>query len=84
LNTVTRDVVRPGNDDIEDMGDALRQSDQARNRRALDRIAEHCELSARRAAAIDDRRTQVRARLEHELGPELTRALLTGLASSAA
>jgi len=67
-----------------DMGGDSRSSDPAHNRRALDRLAEHCELSVKRAAAIDERRAQVRARLEHELGPELTRTLLAGLAAASA
>ena len=52
----------------------------ARIERALDRLPAHCELSARRSAMIEERRAQVRALLEHELGPELARTLLTGLA----
>ena len=57
--------------------------DPARLERALDRLAEHCDLTERRAAAIEERRAAVRARLEHELGSELTRKLLTGLARAA-
>jgi hypothetical protein len=57
--------------------------DPARLDRALDRLAEHCELTARRDAAIEERRAAVRARLEHELGSELTRRLLAGLAHAA-
>jgi hypothetical protein len=58
-------------------------NDDARLDRALDRLAEHCELTARRAAAIEERRVVVRAQLEHELGSELTRKLLIGLAPAA-
>jgi len=65
------------------MSAAPRNIDPARFDRALDRLAEHCELQARRIAAIDERRAVVRARLEHELGSELTRRLLTGLAPAA-
>jgi hypothetical protein len=65
------------------MGGASGTPDPARSRRALDRLAEHCELSAREAAAIEERRAQVRARLEHELGPEFAQTLLAGLASAA-
>ena len=65
------------------MGGASRISHSARSRRALDRLAAHCELSAKREAAIEERRAQVRARLEHELGPELARTLLEGLGSPA-
>ena len=65
------------------MGGTSRTPDPARSRRALDRLAEHCELSAKEAAAIEERRAQVRARLEHELGPELAQTLLAGLASAA-
>jgi hypothetical protein len=65
------------------MSVAPRDSDSARFHRALDRLADHCELSARRAAAIEERRAAVRARLEQELGSELTRTLLAGLASAA-
>ena len=57
--------------------------DPARLERALDRLAEHCELRARRSAALEEHRAAVRARLEHELGSELTRMLLAGLAHAA-
>jgi hypothetical protein len=57
--------------------------DPARLDRALDRLAEHCELNARRTAVIEERRAAIRARLEHELGSELTRRLLAGLARAA-
>ena len=57
--------------------------DPARLERALDRLAEHCELTARRSAAIEEHRAAVRARLERELGAELTRMLLAGLAHAA-
>ena len=57
--------------------------DAARLDRALDRLAEACELTARRGEAIEERRVAVRARLEHELGSELTRKLLSGLAHAA-
>jgi hypothetical protein len=57
--------------------------DTARLERALDRLADHCELTARRAARIEERRVVVRARLELELGPELARTLVRGLASAA-
>jgi hypothetical protein len=67
-----------------DMGGDSRHSDPAHGRRALDRLAEHCELGEKRAAAIDERRAQVRAQLEYELGPELARTLLAGLAPVAA
>jgi hypothetical protein len=53
--------------------------DPARLDRALDRLAEQCEVVARMTATVEDRRPLVRARLEQELGPELTRMLLTGL-----
>ena len=55
----------------------------ARLERALDRLAEHCELTARRHARVEERRRAVRAVLELELGPDLTRTLLTGLAPAA-
>jgi hypothetical protein len=57
--------------------------DSAHLERALDRLAEHCELTARRHASIEERRPVVRARLERELGPELARTLLRGLAPAA-
>ena len=41
----------------------------------------HCELAARRAELIEQKRVSVRARLEQELGPELTHVLLSGLAA---
>ena len=65
------------------MSAAPQDFDAARFDRALDRLAEHCELTARRNALIEERRAAVRARLEHELGSELTRRLLAGLASAA-
>jgi hypothetical protein len=55
----------------------------ARLERALDRLADHCELTERRNARIEERRQVVLERLEHELGPELVRVLLRGLASAA-
>ena len=66
-----------------DMRGVPRNGDAARLDRALDRLAEHCELSARRSAALEEHRAAVRARLEHELGSELTRKLLSGLAHAA-
>jgi hypothetical protein len=54
--------------------------DPARIQRALDRLAEHCELAARRHARIEERRVAVLAQLEVTLGSELTRTLLAGLA----
>ena len=68
---------------IDDMRGVPRNDDPARLDRALDRLAEHCELTAQRAAAIEERRAAVRARLEHELGSDLTRMLLAGLAHAA-
>jgi hypothetical protein len=56
------------------------QLDPARMERALDRLAEHCELTARRHSRIEERRVAVQARLEHELGTELARTLIRGLA----
>jgi len=55
--------------------------DPARVDRALDRLAEHCDVVARLIAHIEERRPVVRERLEQELGPELTRVLLRGLAA---
>lgn len=66
-------------DDLKDMSAAPQPFDPARIERALDRLFEHCELAGRRKALIEERRVAVRARLEQELGPELTRTLLTGL-----
>ena len=57
--------------------------DTARVDRALDRLQGHCELIGR-MTAVDERRAAVRARLERELGPELTRVLLSGLATASA
>jgi hypothetical protein len=68
---------------IQDMRGVPQNDDPARLERALDRLAEHCELSARRSAALEEHRAAVRARLEHELGSELTRMLLAGLAHAA-
>jgi hypothetical protein len=58
--------------------------DPVRLGRALDRLSEHCELVGRMTAHVEERRAVVRARLEQELGPELTRKLLTGLAPASA
>jgi hypothetical protein len=55
--------------------------DAARIDRALDRLAEHCGAIGRMTAAIEERRPQVRAQLERELGPELARTLLAGLSA---
>jgi hypothetical protein len=55
-------------------------TDDARHGRALDRLLEHCELAVQRSQAIEERRVAVRDRLEQELGPDLTRTLLCGLA----
>ena len=55
--------------------------DPARVDRALDRLAEHCDVVARLTAHIEERRPIVRERLEQELGPELTQVLLRGLAA---
>jgi hypothetical protein len=62
------------------MNAALPSLDAARLARALDRLAEHCEVVAKLNATIEDRRPVVRAALEQELGPELARVLLDGLA----
>jgi hypothetical protein len=56
--------------------------DPARVDRALDRLAEHCDVVARLTAHLEERRPVVRERLEQELGPELTRVLLRGLAAA--
>ncbi len=58
--------------------------DAARLERAFTRLREACELVGRRTAAIEARRVEVRRELERELGPELTRTLLAGLASTPA
>ena len=52
--------------------------DAARLERALSRLQDHCELVGR-MTADDSRRAAVRRRLERELGPELSRVLLSGL-----
>lgn len=53
--------------------------DLSRRERALNRLFEHCELAGERAAFIEERRAAVRARLEQELGSELTGRLLASL-----
>ena len=53
--------------------------DLSRRERALSRLFEHCELAGERAAFIEERRAAVRARLEQELGSELTGKLLASL-----
>ncbi len=63
------------------MSAAPQNQDAARRERALDRLAAHCELAARRSSVIEAKRASVRAKLEQELGPELTRVLLAGLAA---
>ena len=63
------------------MSAAPQNTDAARRERALDRLAAHCELAARRSTVIEEKRASVRARLERELGPELTSVLLAGLAA---
>ena len=65
----------------EDMSGALQNTDAARLDRAFDRLMAHCELAARRAEVIEEKRLSVRTRLEQELGPELTHVLLAGLAA---
>jgi len=55
--------------------------DPVRFERALDRLAAHCEVAGRMTRHIEERRPQVRAQLEQELGPELTHVLLAGLAA---
>lgn len=62
------------------MGAAPERVDAAHLERALVRLQEACELAGRRTAAIEDRRVEVRKQLELQLGPELTRTLLYGLA----
>jgi hypothetical protein len=71
-------VRRPG-DDLNIMSAAPQPLDSGRRERALDRLFEHCELAGRRAAFIEERRVAVRARLEEELGAELTGKLLGSL-----
>jgi hypothetical protein len=56
--------------------------DPARLDRALDRLAAHCEVVGRMTRHVEERRPQVRAQLERELGPELTRKLLAGLSAA--
>jgi hypothetical protein len=63
------------------MGVPPEPRDTGRIDRALDRLAEHCDAIGRMTAALEERRPQVRAQLESELGPELTRTLLAGLAA---
>jgi len=58
--------------------------DPLRRDRALDRLFEHCELAGQRARRIEERRVAVRARLEQELGPELTGKLLGSLTATSA
>ena len=63
------------------MSAAPQHTDAARLERALDRLLAHCEVAGRRAELIEQKRVSVRTRLEQELGPELTRVLLSGLAA---
>jgi hypothetical protein len=71
-------------DDFREMSAAPQPIDPERLDRALDRLSEHCELVGRRNSVIEERRVAVRAQLEHELGSELTRLLLSGLATASA
>ena len=57
--------------------------DAARLERAFVRLQGHCELVGR-MTADDSRRAAVRKRLEEELGPELSRVLLSGLSPASA
>lgn len=66
---------------MSDMNAAPQSLDTARLERALDRLAEHCDAFARTTATVEERRSQVWAQLERELGPELARVLLAGLAA---
>jgi hypothetical protein len=68
-------------DDVIDMRAGREPMNEARLDRALDHLAEHCEVIGRVTAASEERRPQARAQLERELGPELTRTLLAGLAA---
>jgi hypothetical protein len=65
------------------MSVAPQSGDSARLDRALDRLAEHCEVIGRMTLRIEERRGQVRAQLERELGPDVTRTLLAGLVAPA-
>jgi hypothetical protein len=69
-------------DDVKVVNVAPQPLDTARLERALDRLAEHCDVVARLTSHVEDRRPIVRMRLEQELGPELTQRLLTGLAAA--
>ena len=55
--------------------------DPVRLERALNRLLRHCELIGRMTANVEERAV-ARARLEQKLGPELTRQLLSSLASA--
>ncbi len=63
------------------MGVARGPMEEARLDRRLDHLAEQCEAIGRMTAAIEERRSPVREQLERELGPELARTLLAGLAA---
>jgi hypothetical protein len=69
-------------DDVKNMYAAPEPLDSARVDRALDRLWEHCDVVSRLTAHVEERRPIVRERLEQELGPELTRVLLRGLAAA--
>jgi hypothetical protein len=62
--------------------DVAPEPDAARLERALDRLADHCEVVSRLTAHVDERRLAVRERLEQELGAELTQRLITGLVTA--
>ena len=64
------------------MSVAPQHLDPARLERALDRLAAHCEVVGRMTRHVEERRPQVRAQLERELGPELTQKLLAGLSTA--
>ena len=68
---------------IDDMRGVPRNDEPARLDRARERRGEHSELSPQPTAAGEVRGAAVRARLERELGSELTRMLIAGLAHAA-
>ena len=66
-----------------DMSAGREPVDAARLERALARLQQDCELVGR-ITAVEEHRAAVRRRLELELGLELMRTLLSGLAPASA
>jgi hypothetical protein len=65
-----------------EMSAAADMFNDARAKRGLERLLGHCQLIGHMTA--DTQRVEARKRLEFELGPELTRRLVSRLSSAPA